>query len=156
MKSDNNRDTDSEKSITEKTNQIIEQFLDRMGFRDSFPLIRKEIKAECDKVLPYYVEIILSYQKASKEQSVTGIVKDFIKKYQAFSDKIQEVILQKDNKGLDEMIYMAWQVVLKELLAELPKNIDNYFVLQLIAELSSVYDKMLESKGIKPYKKGKD
>jgi hypothetical protein len=154
MKNQNIKIIDGNAITIEKTNLIIEQYLDDTIIFNGRAIIafKSHIKAECEKITPCFVNLLKYYVSAKDNSNYEQLVKELMVHYSLFLDKFKEVIEDKNNKQIVNMITKAWTEIFTNLHHEANKALDgiaSHLALQLLGEISLAFDKAIELQKIK-------
>lgn len=138
----------------EKTNLIIAQYLDNTIIFKGQAIIafKSHIKTECEKITPCFVDLINYYVASKDNTNYEQLVKELMLHYILLVDKFKEVIGDKNNKQIVDMITKAWCEIFTNLHNEANKALDaiaSHLALQLLGEISLAFDKAVELQKVK-------
>jgi hypothetical protein len=153
MEINNIKIIDANNITIEKTNLIIAQYLDNTIVFKGRAIIafKSHIQTECEKITPYFVDLINFYVASKDNSNYEELVKELMVFYNLFVDKFKEVIMDKNNNQIGDMVTKGWAEIFTNLHHEANKALDgiaSHLALQLLGEISLAFDKYVTSQKV--------
>jgi hypothetical protein len=137
----------SDKITIETTNLLIEQFINQTVTLEgrAITAYKYHIKTECEKITPSYIALIQYYTGTEDIENNKRVAKGIVKHSKVFTTKFKEVIADKENKYIYEMIVMSWMEVIENLLHEAKNSLDviaSNIATHLMADMNYIVDEV--------------